>query len=51
MAASASAQQAAHAEAEQQLSERLRAAEAAIAGYAEAEQSLKVCLFQLGYLV
>ena len=41
MAASASAQQAAHAEAEQQLLERLKSAEASLAGYGEAEQALK----------
>lgn len=41
MAASASAQQAAHAEAEQQLLERLKSAEASLAGFGEAEQALK----------
>ena len=48
MAASASAQQAAHAEAEQQLLERLKSAEASLAGSGEAEQALKEGLpFQL----
>ena len=41
MAASASAQQAAHAEAEQQLLECLKSAEASLAGCEEAEQALK----------
>jgi hypothetical protein len=44
MVASASAQQAAHAEAEQQLLDRLKSTEASLAGYAEAEQAIKAGL-------
>ena len=43
MAASAAAQQAAHAEAEQQLIERLKTVEAALSEARESEQSLRVC--------
>ena len=45
MAASAAAQQAAHAEAEQQLIERLKTVEAALSEARESEQFLRVCKF------
>ena len=46
MAASAAAQQAGHAEAEQRLIERLQTVEAALSEARESEHSLGVCLLQ-----